>query len=576
MGEKNQSILIDFLVLPFIITPFPEKVLAKENGVALLECEIGGLPIPNITWTCRGEDIVTSEEKDIKVRSEGKKNTLELHTARMSDSGIYSIVASNKVGKLATKTELIVQVAPRFIRKIVDTQVIEKRVTKLEAEIVGVPKPDVIWFKNGQEIVSDDRIQAHDAKGGVYQLTVKNSNREDTGTYKCRAVNSVGQAECTATLEIEMAPIFLKKLEKLEAVESCEAEWVFQLAGIPKPTIEFTINNNPLDLAAEKEFYTLEEQDDNYYCLKFGNIRKKDVGNWACLATNTAGKASCIARLESLPLTPPKFILELLPQCRLPQEQDNHLDVKVTGIPFPQIEWFKDGRTIDFKTQSDKYKTERDMVTGTLSLVILNCTIEVDSGRYKARIFNKGGEASCEGDVIVKGFPPKFIEKPEKIYVMANDVATFATVVEGDPTPVVTWTKGRTVLATDGADLKVFYDDSIDVNFMEIANCKPKDAGTYQVTATNEFGTDTAPVTLIIAQNPEEVVDLKSMLKNREMKKRSSTEEGPEWGKLRKGSAGQRPDDAGPDGFKLRHVELVKKKAEDVVQPIPEEVCVKF
>jgi hypothetical protein len=549
-------------------------VLAKESGLALLECEIGGLPTPNITWTCRGEDIVTSEERGATVRNEGKKYILELHTAKMSDSGIYSIVASNKVGKLATKTELVVQVAPRFIRKIVDTQVIEKRVTKLEAEIVAVPKPDVIWFKNGVEIESDERVQAHDAKGGVYQLTVKNSNRDDTGVYKCRAVNAVGSAECSASLEIEMAPIFLKKLEKLEAVESCEAEWVFQLAGIPKPTIEFTINNNSLDLQAEKEFYVLEEQEDNYYCLKFTSVRKKDVGNWACLATNSAGKASCVSKLESLPLTPPKFIIELLPECRLPQEQENHLDVKVSGIPFPQIEWFKDGRLIDIKTESHKYKSERDMNTATLSLVIFNCTTDVDSGRYKARIFNKGGEAACEGNVRVKGFPPKFIEKPEKIYVMANDLATFAAVVEGDPTPVVSWTKSRAVLATDGTDLKVFYDDSIDVHFMEIANCKPKDAGTYQVTATNEFGTETAPVTLIITQNPEEVVDLKSMLKNRDFKKRSSNEEGPDWGRLRKGGPGQRADDAGPEGFKLRHVEPVKKKAEEVVQPIPEEVFI--
>lgn len=47
---------------------------------------------------------------------------------------------------------------------------------------------------------------------------------------------------------------------------------------------------------------------------------------------------------------------------------------------------------------------------------------------------------------------------------------------------------------------------------MDIENCKSKDAGTYQVTATNEFGSETCSVTLIITQNPEDVVDFKNLL----------------------------------------------------------------
>jgi hypothetical protein len=125
-------------------------------------------------------------------------------------------------------------------------QVIEKKVTKLEAEIVGVPKPDVLWYKNGALIdKEDDRVQIHDAKGGVFQLIIKNSQSDDTGEYKCRAVNSVGASECTALLEIEMKPEFVRKLETLHAVESCEAEWAFSVKGLPKPDISFARNNIP-------------------------------------------------------------------------------------------------------------------------------------------------------------------------------------------------------------------------------------------------------------------------------------------------------------------------------------------
>lgn len=452
------------------------------------------------------------------------------------------------------------------MRKIVDTQVVEKKVTKLEAEISGVPKPQIVWLKNGEIIKGDERIQAHDAKGGVYQLIIKNSRKDDTGVYVCRAINEIGQAECTAQLVIEMQPLFLKKLEKLETVESCEAEWGFQLAGIPKPVIEFTRNNEVVDLEKEKEFYTLQELDDYFYTLKFSQVRKKDVGNWTCSATNSAGKASCIAKLETMPLSPPKFIKELS-DCRLPQDMDNKLDVIVSGVPFPKIEWFKDGRLIDVDKESNKYKSERDMNSGRWSLVILNCQIDMDSGVYKARIYNPGGECSSEGKVIVKGRPPKFIEKPEKVYALSNSVAQFAAMVDGDPNPTVTWAKGKNPILENN-DIKMYLDEQIGVHFLEIQNTKSKDAGTYQVTASNEFGSVTEPVTLIITQNAEDVVDLKSMLKNRNYQRAQAQEDGADFGKLRKAGLIQRPEDEEAEKIKLRHVEKEKQVPEQIKEEV--------
>ena len=461
-----------------------------------------------------------------------------------------------------------IQGAPVFIRKIVDTQVVEKKVTKLEAEIQGVPKPKVTWYKNGQELHNDDHIQHHDAKGGVYQLTIKNSRKDDTGVYVCKAVNEIGTVECSAQLVIEMTPQFLKKLEKLQAVESCDAEWSFQLIGIPRPTIQLSRNGEDINLDDEKEFYSLDLNDqDNIYTIKFNCVRKKDVGNWTCSATNSAGKASCIAKLETLPLSAPKFLKELS-DIRLPEDLDGRLDIKVSGIPFPHIEWFKDDKKIAL--DSKKYKFERDMNTGLLTLIITNCDKKSDSGVYSARIYNPGGEAVSIGNVFVKGHPPKLVEKPEKVYALANEVATFACVVEGDPQPEITWFKGRNEI-TASSDVKIYYDDLLDCYFMEILKCKTKDAGTYQVTASNIFGSDTAPVTLIITQNPEDVVDPKKMLKNRSGRARASDEEGPDWGKLKKGGPGNKNDDPDALKYKLRHVEFDQKPEEATVKEKPNE-----
>jgi hypothetical protein len=104
---------------------------------------------------------------------------------------------------------------------------------------------------------------------------------------------------------------------------------------------------------------------------------------------------------------------------------------------------------------------------------------------------------------------------------------------------------------------------------MEIENCKGKDAGTYQVSASNEFGEEIIPVTLIITQNPEDVVDLKTMLKNKNYGKRASQSDEPDWGKLKKSGAKLKFDEEEGEKIKLRHIEIDKIQPEEIVEVTP-------
>jgi hypothetical protein len=57
----------------------------------------------------RAEDLVTSKEKGLAVYSEGNTHILEIDSTKIDDAGVYTVVAFNKVGKITTKTDFIVQ-----------------------------------------------------------------------------------------------------------------------------------------------------------------------------------------------------------------------------------------------------------------------------------------------------------------------------------------------------------------------------------------------------------------------------------------------------------------------------------
>lgn len=127
--------------------------------------------------------------------------------------------------------------------------------------------------------------------------------------------------------------------------------------------------------------------------------------------------------------------------------------------------------------------------------------------------------------------------------------------------PTVTWSKGG-VNIEDSDEMESYYDEAVDAHFLEIFECKSKDTGNYKVTATNIFSSESAPVSLVMTQNPDEVVDYNMKLKNRSPRKLNAEEGGPDWGKLKKaGSRAKKPDD-GPEGFKLKHWEKEKTGTE--------------
>lgn len=84
--------------------------------------------------------------------------------------------------------------APRIIKQLKDTTVVEGAELHLEVEVDGCPPPTVKWLRNGREVSTDARIKiSRDKKRyETLHLAVNLIKYEEQGEYEVIVTNSLG------------------------------------------------------------------------------------------------------------------------------------------------------------------------------------------------------------------------------------------------------------------------------------------------------------------------------------------------------------------------------------------------
>ncbi|XP_033640975.1 twitchin-like isoform X1 [Asterias rubens] len=149
-----------------------------------------------------------------------------------------------------------------------------------------------------------------------------------------------------------------------------------------------------------------------------------------------------------------------------------------------------------------------------------------------------------------EGFAPSFIESPCKVQVVEGQSVKFEAVVEGNPKPEVTWYKGTNVI-NDGFKNRyaVKYFDQRDVHVLEVKKTVMSDTGKFSCKVENPNGKDERVFSLMVTDNPDkteeeqaaedeekpatEELDFRAMLRHREVERRESKVEVPDWGTLK-------------------------------------------
>ncbi|XP_024880177.1 obscurin isoform X5 [Temnothorax curvispinosus] len=287
----------------------PMRDVSIEEGQPLkLDVSFVGNPIPDVSWTKDGEPVVPSER--VTMSCDGRKVGLQIDPCKPKDAGVYGCRISNPLGEDTTSANAIVRKiyqSPTFTQRFTDLQQLPTFDAKFPARVTGIPQPEVTWYFNDKPILKDNDKYKIKRDGDACCLYVKDCAYDDSGRYRCKAVNKGGEAECAANLAVVdkiqkmqkvEPPTFLKRIGDCEVYRGMPAKFTACVTGYPEPDFEWYRNGDriwPTDRIRM-------DQEGSLLRLTIVNVDELDAGKYVLKISNPHGEDSCSAEMvyESL------------------------------------------------------------------------------------------------------------------------------------------------------------------------------------------------------------------------------------------------------------------------------------
>ncbi|KAJ8382835.1 hypothetical protein SKAU_G00036130 [Synaphobranchus kaupii] len=180
---------------PRVLTPSNQVYQVIRDNPALLDCAFFGSPIPNITWFKEGEPSVLSGDPYVL----HENGTLEIREAQALNSGRYTCVATNVLGKKENHVNLEVKEPTRIQKQPEYKEVERKKSAVFECRVTHDPSliPTVTWLKDSGELPDDERFVVDSDS-----LTITDVTEEDEGAYTCIMNTTLDQDSSTAILTV--------------------------------------------------------------------------------------------------------------------------------------------------------------------------------------------------------------------------------------------------------------------------------------------------------------------------------------------------------------------------------------
>ncbi|CAK6971170.1 uncharacterized protein LOC128379280 [Scomber scombrus] len=244
----SNEITDDFLFGPDIQCSLPELF---EGDILDTLCSVTGNPPPIVYWLKNGEPLEPN------------------YTMSREKAGLYTIKAEGYV-EGTRDIEVFVIYGPELTCPSNYTAQ-EYAPYNLTCTVKGYPEPQMIWYKDGDEVKLPDYFRRNDA--GQYLINASNIHSSDTQTVE---------------LVIKYPPSQILELEDSEVEVGSDVWLKCSSMGNPRPTYSWSYyqTDNVKDL-----------NDDGVSRLEIQSATAYNIGSYTCQASNEIGNVSKTVRI---------------------------------------------------------------------------------------------------------------------------------------------------------------------------------------------------------------------------------------------------------------------------------------
>lgn len=375
------------------------------------------------------------------------------------------------------------------------TKVDEGEPLKLAVQVGGSPLPEVKWYKDGKELIPDERMVMKMLPDGTAQLEIASADpSKDSGQYKMVAINPTGQVSTETAVDVKKKPKKATVDEALPAaltvVEGEPLKLTARISGHPKPEVKWLKDGRPIRPGSQNAIIT--QLPDGTVSLEIEAAKAEDAGKYSLSVANDLGESVSDSVVDiQKPPSAPRFVSPLFP-VKGTEGFPARLEAKVQGHPTPVITWMKDGKKLKGEASHGSKRPEDD---GSVRFIWPSVEVS-DAGEYTAIARNNLGEAKSSAKLDVR---PRKSDGPEvaaSVLTPPRDISVdegapikLTAVIGGNPIPDVCWTHNdnpvdetRCTVTNDG-----------DKIILEIEKADRKiDDGDYGIHVTNDLGKDSA------------------------------------------------------------------------------------
>ncbi|KAI5642678.1 immunoglobulin domain-containing protein [Phthorimaea operculella] len=468
---------------PLIRHSFGEQTL--RSGPSLrLKCVASGNPTPDIAWLLDGDKLSSGERLQIGqfVTADGNvESHLNISSVHTNDGGLYSCIASSKVGSASHSARVNVYGLP-YVRPMKKRPVVAGDTLIAHCPVAGYPIDSIVWERDGR-VLPINRKQKVFPNG---TLVIENVERlSDQATYTCVAKNSQGYS-ARGTLELQvMVPPQLMPFEFGD--EPANA------GDTASVTCAVSKGDQPLNITWLLNGQIIPKN--NNMGIVLTNINKKTTilnidpvsgihrGTYHCVATNPAGSANHSAVLEvNVPpqITPFEFGEEVLNEG----ETASVSCVMSKGDLPVAFRWRFNGEEIKPRNNLGIVLTTISKKTSILNIEAVNA---IHRGSYTCEIRNDAGETNhttvLSVNVLPQIHPFSFGEEPANA---GETVGIQCMVSKGDIPVSITWKlNGKSVQNIPGITVTKIGHKSSSLSIDSVASIH---TGVYTCSAHNQAG----------------------------------------------------------------------------------------